>query len=49
MFTPQFTPQEWYMSVPDKIVAEFMMNRLVGRAELINLNGLNMRLKPTVT
>lgn len=49
MVTSQFTPQEWYVSMPDKMVAESMMNRLVGGAEIINLDGPNMRLKPTVS
>ena len=49
MVTSQFTPQEWYVSMPDKVVAESMMNRLVGRAEIINLDGPNMRLQPTVS
>ena len=49
MVTTQFTPQEWYVSMPYEVVAESMMNRLVDGAEIINLDGPNMRLKPTVS
>lgn len=47
MVTSQFTPDEWYTSIPDKVVAESILNRLIGGAEIINIDGPNMRLKPT--
>ena len=43
MITSQFTPEHWYESIPDKDVAESLVNRLIGNAEIINLNGPNMR------
>lgn len=46
--TSQFNPEEWYTSMPDKVIAESMMNRLIGGADIVNLEGPNMRLKPTV-
>ena len=47
--TSQFTPEEWYASMPDRVVAESLLNRLIGGAEIINIDGPNMRLKPTIT
>ncbi len=49
MVTSQFNPEEWYTSMADKVVAESLLNRLVGGAEIINLDGPNMRLKPTMS
>lgn len=49
MVTSQFNPQEWYTSMADKVVAESLLNRLVGGAEIINLDGPNMQLKPTLS
>ena len=49
LVTSQFTPQEWYVSMADKVVAESMMNRLAGGVVIINLDGPNKRLKPTVS
>ncbi len=48
LVTSQFNPEEWYTSMPDKVIAESMMNRLIGGADIVNLEGPNMRLKPTV-
>lgn len=47
MVTSQFNPEDWYTSMADKVVAESLLNRLVGGAEIINLDGPNMRLEPT--
>ena len=44
MITSQFVPEQWYESIPDKVVAESLLNRLIGGAEIINLDGPNMRL-----
>lgn len=48
MVTSQFNPDEWYTSMTDKVVAESLLNRLVGGAEIISLDGPNMRLSPTM-
>lgn len=45
MITSQFTPDEWYKSIPDAVIAESLLNRLIGKAEILNLNGPNMRLE----
>nr|WP_290341547.1 ATP-binding protein [Corynebacterium auris] len=42
--TSQFTPDEWYKSIPDAVIAESILNRLVAGAEIITLDGTNMRL-----
>lgn len=42
--TSQFTPDEWYKSIPDAVIAESILNRLVAGAEIIALEGDNMRL-----
>lgn len=42
--TSQFTPDEWYKSIPDAVIAESILNRLVAGAEIITLEGTNMRL-----
>ncbi|WP_255695739.1 MULTISPECIES: ATP-binding protein [Corynebacterium] len=42
--TSQFTPDEWYKSIPDAVIAESILNRLVAGAEIIPLEGDNMRL-----
>ena len=44
--TSQFTPDEWYKSIPDAVIAESILNRLVAGAEIITLEGTNMRLTP---
>ncbi|QCB28916.1 transposase/IS protein [Corynebacterium endometrii] len=49
MVTSQFEPDEWYDSMPDRVVAESLLNRLIGGAEIVNIDGPNMRLKPTVS
>lgn len=48
LVTSQFNPEEWYTSMADKVVAESLLNRLVGGAEIISLDGPNMRLSPTM-
>lgn len=47
LVTSQQNPEQWYQSIPDKVIAESLLNRLVGDAEIINLTGPNMRLNPT--
>ena len=42
--TSQFTPDEWYKSIPDAVIAESILNRLVAGAEIITLENTNMRL-----
>lgn len=49
MVTSQFEPDEWYDSMTDRVVAESLLNRLIGGAEIVNIDGPNMRLKPTVS
>lgn len=48
LVTSQFNPEEWYTSMTDKVVAESLLNRLVGGAEIISLDGPNMGLSPTM-
>lgn len=48
LVTSQFSPEEWYTSIADKVVAESLLNRLVGGSEIVSLDGPNMRLSPTV-
>ena len=43
--TSQFTPKDWYASIPDAVIAESILNRLVVGAEIITLEGPNMRLE----
>ena len=43
--TSQFTPQDWYKSIPDAVIAESILNRLIAGAEIITLEGPNMRLE----
>ncbi|OHO33901.1 hypothetical protein HMPREF2690_00210 [Corynebacterium sp. HMSC034E11] len=45
IFTSQFTPDERYKSIPDAVIAESILNRLVVGAEIITLEGPNMRLE----
>lgn len=39
----QFDPQDWYKSLHDAVVAESILNRIVSNAELVQLDGPNMR------
>ncbi|WP_246819496.1 ATP-binding protein [Corynebacterium sp. HMSC034E11] len=32
--TSQFTPDEWYKSIPDAVIVESILNRLVAGAEI---------------
>ncbi|WP_246816627.1 ATP-binding protein [Corynebacterium sp. HMSC29G08] len=43
--TSQFTPDKWYKSIPDAVIAESILNRLVVGAEIITLERPNMRLE----
>ena len=42
--TSHFTPQEWYKSILDAVISESILNQLVSGAEIITLEGPNMRL-----
>lgn len=42
--TSQFTPDQWCKSIPDAIIAGSNLNRLVAGADIITLEGPNMRL-----
>ena len=35
--TSQFTPQDWYRSIPDAVIAESILNRLIAGGEIITL------------
>ena len=37
--------QDWYRSIPDAVIAESILNRLIAGAEIITLEGPNMRLE----
>lgn len=39
----QFDPEDWYRSLHDAVIAESILNRIVSAAELIQLDGPNMR------
>jgi len=41
--TSQFDPPDWYKSLQDAVIAESILNRIVGAAEIIALDGPNMR------
>jgi DNA replication protein DnaC len=41
--TSQFDPEDWYRSLHDAVVAESILNRIVSTAELVQLDGPNMR------
>ena len=41
--TSQFDPEDWYRSLHDAVVAESILNRIVGSAEIVQLAGPNMR------
>ncbi len=41
--TSQFDPEDWYRSLHDAVIAESILNRIVSTAELIQLDGPNMR------
>lgn len=43
LVTSQFDPQDWYKSLSDAVIAESILNRIVSAAEIIPLNGPNMR------
>ena len=43
--TFQFTPNEWYKSIPDAVIDKPILNRLVDGAEIITLHGPNMPLE----
>ncbi|MBA4504774.1 ATP-binding protein, partial [Corynebacterium sanguinis] len=41
--TSQFEPQDWYKSLHDAVIAESILNRIVAGAEILPLDGPNMR------
>ncbi len=41
--TSQFDPPDWYKSLQDAVIAESILNRIVANAELVSLDGPNMR------
>jgi len=41
--TSQFDPEDWYRSLHDAVIAESILNRIVSSAELVKLDGPNMR------
>ncbi|WP_036288103.1 ATP-binding protein, partial [Microbacterium sp. MRS-1] len=41
--TSQFDPEDWYRSLHDAVIAESILNRIVSNAELVQLDGPNMR------
>ena len=43
LVTSQFDPPDWYKSLQDAVIAESILNRIVGAAEIIALDGPNMR------
>ncbi|MGO2082072.1 ATP-binding protein [Glutamicibacter arilaitensis] len=43
IITSQFDPEDWYRSLHDAEIAESILNRLVSKSEMIQLDGPNMR------
>lgn len=43
LVTSQFDPQDWYKSLHDAVIAESILNRIIGNAEILSLDGPNMR------
>ncbi|WP_272926287.1 ATP-binding protein [Glutamicibacter soli] len=43
IITSQFDPEDWYKSLHDAVIAESILNRLVSKSEIIQLDGPNMR------
>ena len=41
--TSQFDPEDWYKSLHDAVIAESILNRIVSNAEIVQLDGPNMR------
>ncbi|PQZ85461.1 hypothetical protein CQ012_13630 [Arthrobacter sp. MYb214] len=41
--TLEFDSEDWYRSLYDAVVAESILNRLVSKSEMIQLDGPNMR------
>lgn len=46
LITSQFEPVDWYKSITDAVLTESILSRIIGGAEIINLDGPNLRLKP---
>lgn len=43
LVTSQFDPEDWYKTLNDAVIAESILNRIVGSSEILQLNGPNMR------
>lgn len=43
LVTSQFDPDDWYKTLNDAVIAESILNRIVGSAEILQLSGPNMR------
>ncbi|NWN86973.1 MAG: ATP-binding protein [Micrococcaceae bacterium] len=43
LVTSQFDPEDWYKTFNDAVIAESILNRIVGSSEILQLNGPNMR------
>lgn len=43
LVTSQFDPEDWYKILNDAVIAESILNRIVGSSEILQLNGPNMR------
>lgn len=43
LVTSQFEPKDWYKSLGDAVIAESILNRIIGGAEIVSLGGPNMR------
>lgn len=41
--TSQFDPEDWYKSLHDAVIAESIQNRIASNAEIVQLDGPNMR------
>lgn len=44
LITSQFEPSDWYKSISDAVLAESILSRLIGGAQILNLDGPNLRL-----
>lgn len=44
LITSQFEPADWYKSIADAVLAESILSRLIGQAQIINIDGPNLRI-----
>ncbi len=47
--TSQFDPEDWYKSLHDAVIAESILNRIASNAEIVQLDGPNMRRHTSAT